>query len=84
MLLVNAEQTSWGVIQVPQIPEPYQYPDTVQFTQGGVLSYHHNTLMPLFDGQIKEQGLQNASSYFNPMKNNTVCISWPALIVTSV
>ncbi|KAF2479378.1 hypothetical protein BDY17DRAFT_318808 [Neohortaea acidophila] len=66
------QQTSWGVIYVPEyIPLPYQYPDTVEYADGGVLSYHHNTEAPLFDFQIKQQGLQDPESYFNPMTNNT-------------
>ncbi|KAK4565236.1 hypothetical protein LTR86_003853 [Recurvomyces mirabilis] len=66
------EQTSWGVDAVPAIPFPYQYPDTVNFTHGGVLSFHHNYETPLFDFQAKEQGLVDADSYYDPMRNNTL------------
>lgn len=56
---------------MPQIPEPYQYSDTIMYIDGGLLSYHHNTLLPLFDAQVQQQGLEDSEAYFNPMRNNT-------------
>ena len=74
-MLKSSEQTSWGVSAVPQLPVPYQSPDTVGFTDSGVLSYHHNDDLPLWDAQVAEEDIQDPESYFNPMRNNTVRLS---------
>ncbi|PIA95938.1 hypothetical protein CB0940_10046 [Cercospora beticola] len=71
MVPPEQQQTSWGVSAVPQLPVPYQRPDTVGFTDSGVLSYHHNDDLPLWDAQVAEQDIQDPESFFNPMRNNT-------------
>jgi hypothetical protein len=69
------EQTSWGVNTSPKLPLPYQYPDTIQYNQNGILNYHANTEQPLFDFQTNAQGLSaEAKSLYNPMLNNTVSL----------
>jgi hypothetical protein len=73
-VLTGTEQSSWGVIQTTELPVPYQYPDTIQYSGSGVLSYHHNVEQPLFDYQLNQQNLTEYSgSLYNPMQNNTVC-----------
>jgi hypothetical protein len=69
------EQTSWGVNTSPELPLPYQYPDTIQYDQDGILNYHANIEQPLFDFQTNAQGLAaEAKSLYNPMLNNTVSL----------
>jgi hypothetical protein len=76
------EQTSWGVNTSPELPLPYQYPDTIQYDQNGILNYHANIGQPLFDFQTNAQGLSaEAKSLYNPMLNNTVSINF--ILVTA-
>ncbi|KAK2047260.1 hypothetical protein LZ31DRAFT_611068 [Colletotrichum somersetense] len=73
MVAGEQQQTSWGVNDVPQLPLPYQRPDSISYSSGGVLSYHHNGETPLFDFQVVQQNLTSIGpdSLFNPMRNNT-------------
>ncbi|KAK1967055.1 hypothetical protein LY78DRAFT_607389 [Colletotrichum sublineola] len=73
MVANEQQQTSWGVNAVPQLPLPYQRPDTISHASGGVLSYHHNIESPLFDFQVNQQNLTSIDpdSLFNPMRDNT-------------
>jgi hypothetical protein len=71
----HLEQTSWGVNTSPELPLPYQYPDSIQYNQNGILNYHANVEQPLFDFQTNAQNLSaEASSFYNPMLNNTVSL----------
>lgn len=69
MPLDERAQSSWQTYPNVSV---YQYHDTVDFFDNGILSYHRNNDQTVFDATVRQQGLeQYKDTMYNPLNANT-------------